>query len=67
MDKNNPNSQIDKQDEVSRLAQVTTEETTGPNVDPAYDGWGGCWAGDGSGMDDLADYNQNEAMDYCNE
>ncbi|MEI6423822.1 MAG: hypothetical protein WCP55_16520 [Lentisphaerota bacterium] len=22
------------------------------------------WPGDGSGMDDLADYNQNEAGDY---
>jgi hypothetical protein len=25
------------------------------------------WAGDGSGEDDLADYNQNEANDYCEE
>ena len=25
------------------------------------------WPGDGSGTDDLADYNQNEANDYCNE
>lgn len=25
------------------------------------------WAGDGSGLDDLADYNANEAMDYLNE
>lgn len=25
------------------------------------------WPGDGSGMDDLADYNQNEAADYGNE
>ena len=25
------------------------------------------WAGDGSGEDDFADYNQNEADDYCNE
>lgn len=25
------------------------------------------WPGDGSGTDDLADYNANEAADYCNE
>lgn len=25
------------------------------------------WAGDGSGEDDFADYNQNEADDYYNE
>ncbi len=25
------------------------------------------WPGDGSGLDDLADYNQNEAADYANE
>jgi hypothetical protein len=31
----------------------------------AYDGGG--WAGDGSGVDDLADYNQNEADDYRDE
>ena len=30
-----------------------------------YDGGG--WAGDGSGTDDFADYNQNEADDYRNE
>ena len=25
------------------------------------------WPGDGSGVDDLQDYMQNEADDYCNE
>jgi hypothetical protein len=30
----------------------------------AYDGYEGCWPGDGSGMDDLADYNQMEGYDY---
>lgn len=25
------------------------------------------WPGDGSGLDDLADYNANEADDYANE
>ncbi len=34
-----------------------------PEPEP-YDGWGGCWPGDGSGMDDLADYNQMEGDDY---
>jgi len=29
-----------------------------------YNGWGGCWPGDGSGMDDLADFNQMEGEDY---
>ena len=29
-----------------------------------YGGWEGCWAGDGSGMDDLADFNQMEGDDY---
>lgn len=29
-----------------------------------HDGWEGHWAGLGSGMDDLADYNQNEGGDY---
>lgn len=29
-----------------------------------YDGWEGSWAGDGSGMDDLADFNAMEGNDY---
>jgi hypothetical protein len=29
-----------------------------------YDGWEGSWAGDGSGMDDLADFNSMEGYDY---
>ena len=44
-------------------APKETPATTGPSPDPAYDGWGGCWPGDGSGMDDLADYNAMEC-DY---
>jgi len=35
----------------------------GDGEDP-YDGG---WPGDGSGTDDLADFNANEAMDYLNE
>jgi hypothetical protein len=34
-----------------------------PEPEP-YDGCEGQWPGDGSGMDDFADYNQNEANDY---
>lgn len=29
----------------------------------AYGGWGGSWAGDGSGLDDLADFNAMEGGD----
>ena len=35
-----------------------------PTSEEIYDGWGGCWPGDGSGMDDLADFNQMEGNDY---
>ena len=35
------------------------------NYEMEYDGGG--WAGDGSGTDDFADYNANEADDYRNE
>ena len=35
-----------------------------PTSREAYDGWGGCWPGDGIGMDDLADFNQMEGNDY---
>jgi len=34
-----------------------------PTSREAYDGWGGCWPGDGSGMDDLEDWNQQEGWD----
>lgn len=37
----------------------------GHEEDPPYDGGG--WAGDGSGVDDLADFNANEADDYRDE
>ena len=29
----------------------------------SYDGFDGCWPGDGSGMDDLADFNAMEGCD----
>ena len=52
------NSDLDPQNPSHSLAHQTPEEQP-------YDGGG--WPGDGSGMDDLADYNQAEADDYCNE
>jgi len=36
-----------------------------PANEDAYEHRG--WPGDGSGVDDFQDYNQNEADDYCNE
>jgi len=52
----NPNAKLDKSHPLRDMIEVQPEET--------YDGWGGCWPGDGSGMDDLADFNQMEGYDY---
>ena len=49
------NHELDPQNPDHELAHQTSEEL--------HVGW----PGDGSGMDDLADYNQNEAMDYHGE
>jgi hypothetical protein len=38
--------------------------TSRPDNDKPYGGWEGNWPGDGSGMDDFADYNANEGGDY---
>tara|TARA_Y100000310_G_C20080855_1_gene533757 strand:- start:156 stop:332 length:177 start_codon:yes stop_codon:yes gene_type:complete len=57
MNNENPNSKLDKSDPLRDMIQVQPEEQP-------YDGWGGCWPGDGSGMDDLADFNQMEGYDY---
>jgi hypothetical protein len=43
---------------IHNLAKVTVEEQQ------PYDGFEGQWPGDGSGMDDFEDYNQNEGMDW---
>ena len=51
----NPNSKLDPQNEIHDLAKVTPDE--------AFGGFEGCWPGDGSGMDDLADFNALEGMD----
>jgi len=49
--------------------EPTNEENRGtfaaePANEDRYDGWEGCWPGDGSGMDDLADFMQNEGGDW---
>ena len=67
---NDPNSNLDPQNSEDRLARIGSEEyyDEKPNfsqsaIEP-YDGFEGCWPGDGSGMDDLADFNQMEGCDY---
>ena len=42
---------------------IAYEDSVSSDTGEAYDGW----PGDGSGTDDLADYNANEADDYRNE
>jgi hypothetical protein len=52
----NDTKQVNPADEtIHDLAKVTVEELP-------YDGGG--WPGDGSGMDDFEDYNQNEGWDF---
>tara|TARA_Y100000310_G_scaffold284932_1_gene308028 strand:+ start:434 stop:769 length:336 start_codon:yes stop_codon:yes gene_type:complete len=58
MKNENPNSKLDKSHPLRDMVQVQPEEVIEP-----YDGWEGCWPGDGSGMDDFADYNANEGCD----
>lgn len=50
------NAQLDPQNPDHELAHQTSDEMEHRG-----------WPGDGSGMDDLADFNANEAMDYVNE
>ena len=52
-----PNANLDKSDPLREMIQIQPEE-----VRP-FDGWEGCWAGDGSGMDDFADWNAQEGYD----
>lgn len=75
----NPNSEYSAEDSLRDLihtepqeamdtaGEPTPEDIDGSNSgdDLPYDGGG--WPGDGSGTDDLADYNANEADDYTNE
>ena len=53
---NNPNANLDPQDPLREQIQIQPEEIFG--------GFEGQWAGDGSGLDDLADYNAMEGCDY---
>ena len=53
-----PNANLDKSHPLRDMIQVQPEEAHNMF---ATDGG---WPGDGSGMDDLADYNQMEACDY---
>jgi len=55
-----PNANLDKSHPLRDMIEVGPEEDAWIG---RYDGWGGCWPGDGSGMDDLADFNQQEGCD----
>jgi hypothetical protein len=52
-----PNANLDKSHPLRDMIEVRPEETL------ALEGWEGCWAGDGSGMDDFADWNAQEGFD----
>ena len=52
-----PNANLDKSHPLRDMIEVQPEEAQ------PFDGWEGCWPGDGSGMDDLADFNQQEGCD----
>ncbi len=54
------NNQLDPQNSEHKLAHVSSKA-----IDDQDEQRG--WPVDGSGQDDLADYNQNESMDYLNE
>ena len=56
-----PNTNLDKSHPLRDMIEVQLEEAFTP--DRPYDGWEGCWAGDGSGMDDFADWNAQEGCD----
>jgi hypothetical protein len=51
-DPNSPNSNLDPQNEMHNLAKVAPVET-----------FEGQWPGDGSGLDDFADFNALEGND----
>ena len=74
--KDNQYSNLSAENETSKLAQIQPNEAPiVPDETPIgevyADGFENDeitgWPGDGSGMDDLADYNANEAMDYYGE
>lgn len=51
--------------ELHDMIKVSPEEATCPqdSIDQPFGGWQG-WPGDGSGVSDFDDYNQNEGGDY---
>lgn len=52
-------------EEHATLDTFAAEPAVEQEPDPQpYDGWEGCWPGDGSGMDDLADMHANEGNDW---
>ena len=53
----NPNANLDKSHPLRDMIEVRPEEAQ------PFDGFGGCWPGDGSGMDDFEDWNQQEGWD----
>jgi hypothetical protein len=60
---NDPNAKLDKSDPLRDMIQVRPEEAEPEeNFYLRHDGGG--WPGDGSGVDDLADFNQMEGYDY---
>lgn len=66
----NTNANLDQQNAEHRMAAVLPEEAVDHYPDPFHDAEayeGGGWGGDGSGVDDFADYNANEVDDYANE
>ena len=52
--------------QIAWFNESAPESTSEPAPEPApepYDGYAGCWPGDGSGLDDLADLNAQETGD----
>jgi hypothetical protein len=75
-DPQNPNSNLNPQSEMDNLAKITPEEGFNHGAasaevldefcdefDKAFGGTEGQWAGDGSGLDDFADFNASEGGD----
>jgi len=75
------NNELDPQNESHELAHMTSDEIYSSKLNEDHhleaqyeeqthiedDFQDHGWPGDGSGTDDLADFNANEAMDYTNE
>jgi hypothetical protein len=60
------NTQPQSDEYASEHEEVCGTFAAEPAVEPEpqpYDGWEGCWPGDGSGLDDLADLGEQEGWD----